>query len=128
MQADFPVIDQASLAFMHKFNRVFDGDDMVASVFVRVIDDGRKRRGFAGAGRPGDDHEAFMQHRKFLENSGQGSANFVKVLERKHLAGNLPEDGCDSIFLREKVRAEPGHARDFVAEIDVARFFKDLDL
>ena len=69
-----------------------------------------------------------MQHGEFFQHRRERSIKFFEILERKHLAGNLAEDGRNTVFLVEKVRAKAGNVRNFVAEIDVARFFEGLDL
>ena len=121
------MVHQAVFAFVHEFNRVFHRDDVVFAVFVRVIHDRRQRGGFAGTGRAGDHDQAVCNMANFLNTAGRGRFEFVKILERKHPARNLPEHRGDAVFLVEEIDAETGDIRDFITEIHVAGFFKHLD-
>ena len=82
---DFAVVDQAVLAFVHELDGVFDGDDVVAAVLVGVIHHGGQRRGFAGAGRAGDDDQAAVEHGKLLQHRRQRGVELLEVLEGEHL-------------------------------------------
>ena len=68
MKADFTMIDQAALALVHKFDRIFNGDDVIFSCFVCMIDNGRQSRGLAAARRTRHKDQAFMKTRKFFED------------------------------------------------------------
>ena len=127
MHADFAVVHQAVFAFVDKFNRVFQRDDVVFAVAVRIIHHRRERRGFAGAGRPGDDDQAAVQHGEFFQHRRQRRVQLFKILKRQHAAGNLPEHGADAVFLVEKIHAEARDVRDFVAEVHVAGFLERFD-
>ncbi len=122
------MVNQTILALVHEFDGVFHGDDMVAAIFVRIIHHGGQGRGFAGAGRPGDDDQAAVEHGKLLQYRGQRGVEFLKILEGKHLAWNLAEHGGDAVLLVEEIGAEAGDVRDFVTEIHVAGFLEHLDL
>ena len=71
VHAHFAMLHQAVLASMHKFNRIFDRDDVIVPLQIRVIHHRRQRGRFAGAGRPGDEDEPLLQHRKFLQDRRQ---------------------------------------------------------
>ena len=45
---------------MHKFNRVFDGDNMLAALSVNLIDQRGERGRFTRPGGPGHQHHAFF--------------------------------------------------------------------
>ena len=62
--ADLAVVDQAALALVHELDRILDRDDVVLAVLVGVVDHRGQRGGLAGAGRPGDQHQALVQHRR----------------------------------------------------------------
>ena len=112
---------------MHEFDGVFDCDNVVFTIFVRVIHHCRQRRGFAGTRRAGHDDQSAIQQRKLFENGRQRRVKFFKILERKHAAGNLAEHSGDAVFLIEKIDAETRDFRDFVAEVHVARFLEGFD-
>ena len=44
MDTDFAMLDQAVLASMHKLNRIFDGDNMIVALQIRVIHHCGQRR------------------------------------------------------------------------------------
>ena len=123
VQADFAMVDQAALALVDEFDRVFDRDDVILARLVRVIHDRRQRRGLAAAGRAGDEDESLVQLGELFHDRRQ-----AQLFGREDLRGNLAEDRGNAVLLVEEVGAETGHAGNFVAEVDVAGFFEDLDL
>ena len=58
MRADFALVDQTLFAFMHEFDRIFQGQDMAIIVLVHLVDHRRQRGGFAGARGAGHEHDA----------------------------------------------------------------------
>ena len=68
-----------------------------------------------------------MQHPEFLQYGRQWRVEFFKIFEREDLRRNLAEDGSATVFLIEKVGAEPRHVGDFIAEVHVTRFFVLFD-
>jgi len=118
------MVHQAAFAFVDEFDRVLDGDDMVVTVLIRVVEHRREGRGLAGTGRTGHHHQAALQHGKFLQHRRQRRFHLVEVFKRKDLAGNLAKHRPDAVLLVEKVRAKARHIGNFVAEIDVARFLE----
>ena len=120
VHADFAMLHQAILAAMHELDRVFDRDDVIVPLHVGVIHHRRQRGRFAGTGRAGDQDQALLQHRKFLQHRRQTrDLRTVRTLRR-----DQTEDRRDAVFLLEEIRAVTGDARNFVAEIDVARFLR----
>ena len=63
-----PLVDQALLALVNKFDRVFNGQDMVVAIFIDVIHHGGKGGGLTGAGRACNQHQAAGHQRQFFEN------------------------------------------------------------
>ena len=59
--ADLPLVDQALLILMDELDRVLDGDDVLLTRTVDVIDHRAERRRLAGPGRPCDKDEALVQ-------------------------------------------------------------------
>src|SRR5207248_2800030 len=72
--------------------------------------------------------QAAVEHCEFFQHRGQGSVEPFEIFKRKHATGDLTEHGGDAVFLVEKIDAKTGDVRDLVTEIDIARFFKHLDL
>ena len=128
MNADFTMVNQAVLALMHEFDRIFDGDDMIAAVLVDVIHHGGERGGLARAGGAGDHDQTAVQHAELLQHVGERGVELLKVLEGENFGRNLAEDCPDAILLVEEIGAEAGDVRDLVTEVHVAGFFKHLDL
>ena len=58
---DFAMVDQAFLALVNEFDRIFDRDDVILARLVRVVDDCGQRRGLSAACRAGYQDEALMQ-------------------------------------------------------------------
>ena len=124
VHADFAVVDEAVLALVHELDRVFHRDDVVVAVLVGVIHHRRERGGFAGAGRAGDDDQALVgAWRTFSSTAGRRE---LQNLRTKAPCLGLAEHGADAVLLVEEIGAEAGDVRDFVAEVHVAGFFKDL--
>src|SRR5439155_14843090 len=103
------------------------GDNVVAAILVAVINHRRQRRGLAGTGWAGDDHQSLVQHPKFSQHRRQWRVKLFEIFERKHLRWYLAEDGGAAVFLVEKIGAEARHVRDFVTEVHVTRFFIRFD-
>ena len=99
----FALVYQALLTFVHKLDRVFDGEDVVMMVFVDVVDHCRQGGGFTGTGRAGYQHQAARLVGNFLEHFGR-----VQLFQREHFAGNGTEYGGRAAFGVECVHTETG--------------------
>src|SRR5438477_530479 len=128
VQAYLAMVYQATFALVDEFDRVFDGDDVIFAVLISVIEHRRQSGRFAGPSRASDYHQAALEHGKFLEDRRQGRFHFLKILEGKDLAWDLPEYGADAVLLVEEIGAKAGDVRNFVSKIDVASFFEKFDL
>ena len=71
MRVHFALRDVATLRFENVFDRVFERDDVLASLDVHLLDQRRQRRGFSAADRTGDENEAVLIPREQLEMLGQ---------------------------------------------------------
>ena len=124
VNADFAMLHETILAAMHKFDRIFDRDDVVVPLQVRVIHHRRERGRLARTGRPGHEHESLFEQRKFFQDRRK-----TQLLDRQHLRRN--RDGRPPrcrISAGKNSRDNGPDARNFVTEIDVGCFFEDLDL
>ena len=108
---------------MHELDRVFDGDNMIVPVEIRMIDHCRERGRFTGTGRAGDKDQALLQHRKFFQDLRQS-----QFINRQYLRRNRAERGRDAVLLLEEIDAVAHHVRNFIAKIDIEPFFEFLDL
>ena len=86
---------------MYELDRVLDRDDVVGPVVVTVVDHAGEGRGLAGAGRPGDQHQAARQHAQVAEDLGR-----AQVVQRQDDGGNVAEHGAGAAVLVEGVDAE----------------------
>lgn len=98
MHADFAVVDDAALALVNEFNRIFYRYDMVLAGAVGFIDDGRQRRRFAGARRPGHQNQSARQLGQFGQHRRK-----CQLFAGQNLAGNFTEDGGDAVLLLKKL-------------------------
>ncbi|MNT15681.1 hypothetical protein D3C72_1507490 [compost metagenome] len=80
VRTDFALVDQAFLRFVHEFDRVFDGQNMVVQALVDVVHHGRQGGRLAGTGRPRHQHEAPWAHGQLAED-----ARRVEVFQGQHL-------------------------------------------
>ncbi len=63
VEADFSMVDDTALTLVDKFDRIFNGQDMIFPVTVRIVDHCRQSRRLSAAGRTCDQHQPFAQHR-----------------------------------------------------------------
>src|SRR5260221_667110 len=97
----FALIHEASLVIVQKFDRVFDRNHVLFTLAVDLVEHGRKRCRFSGAGRSSDQHQAARLVTEGLDNDRK--AERVKALD---LPGDRPEDRSDRAALLEQVAAE----------------------
>ena len=83
----FALVDQAVLVHVHEFDRILDGEDVFVALGVDLVDHGRQRGGFAGAGRPGHQHQAARLVAQLADHRGQS-----QLVERLDLKRNQTED------------------------------------
>jgi len=117
LEADFAVDDRAVLVLVHEFDRVLDGDDVLAEIGVDVVDHRGQRGRFAGTGRPGDQHQARFQRADVLEH-----IRHVKVFESQDLGRNLAHDAAHSVVVVHVVGSETRQSGNFVCEVEVMGF------
>jgi hypothetical protein len=108
---------------VHELDRVLDRDDVVGTVDVHVVDHARERRGLAGAGRAGHQHEAARQHAEVLEHLRR-----VQVIERLDHRRDVAEHGAGAPVLVERVDAEAREVRDLEGEVGFEELFVHLPL
>jgi hypothetical protein len=73
MRAEFALYDLAGLAAMDEFDRILEADDIERAGRVQVIDHRCERRGFARAGRAGDEDHALMVVAQLAHDGGRPS-------------------------------------------------------
>src|SRR4029079_7779536 len=91
--------------------RVSDGAEWLAGVAIDVVDQGAKRRGFAGAGRPRDQDEPLRQMAELQDLLGE-----AHLLRRDDLAGNDAKHPAHPLAVHEEIAAEARESRYLVGE------------
>jgi len=99
---------------------VFDRDDVVRETLIDPIQNRRQSRGFAAAGRPGDQHEAA---RRFGERSDRGRQ--PQVLHRRDLRGDQAEYGGRASLLAQQVDPKARLVPHLICEVDVSVILED---
>ena len=112
---DLALVDGAAVVRVKEFDRVFDGNDMDASLAVDFVDDGGQRGGFPAAGGAAHQNEAERLVRKFGHDPGQ--PEFLKGLDLERNRAKRPNHGAPVPI---DVQTEPAQALD--AERQVAFF------
>ena len=97
------MVDQAILAFVHELDRVFDRDDVVAAVFIRVVHHGGEGRRFAGARRAGHHDQAPCSMENFFSTAGRGASNFSKSSNESTLLGIWRKTAAMPFFWLKKL-------------------------
>ena len=105
---------------MHKFHRVFNGNNVAGRSAIAKIDHRRQRGGFARPGAANHKHQPALVHDDFFENRRQ--AHFVKI-------GNLGRNGtdhhADKTLLHKNIHAKARQTRNRHGEI-AFHFFGEL--
>ena len=68
VHADFTMVDQRTVTLVDELDRVLHRQDVILSVLVRVIGDGRQGRRFTATCRTSDEYQASMKHRELRED------------------------------------------------------------
>ena len=118
VNADFTLDDHGFFRLVHEFDRVFDGDDVVAGVFVAVIDHRGQRGGFTVTGRPDDDNQAALDHGDFFQNVRH--RQFEVVQFRNHRR-NQTQHEAGNVFLQVNVNPQVGNVRHFHHHVQLVR-------
>ena len=66
--SQFPLVDNRHLMGVNEFNRIFDGDDVLVTVLVDMVNHGCQRRGLTGTRGTGHQNEAARQLAEILQD------------------------------------------------------------
>jgi hypothetical protein len=61
------MVYEAFMALMDELDWILDSEDVILTVLVCVVDDGRERRGLSTAGRSGNQDQTALEHGEFLQ-------------------------------------------------------------
>jgi pilus retraction protein PilT len=115
VRADLALVDDAALVPVHELDRILDGENVVGTGAVDLVDHRRERRRLTGARRSGDEHEPARVLGEGVEHLWQ-----VQLLERLDLLRDQAEGSADRLALVVDVHAEAGNARHRVREVELA--------
>ena len=83
---------------MHKFDRVFHGDDVAERILVAPIDHGRQRGGFTRARRAHKNAQATLGHGHVFEHLGQ-----AQLVDGGDVGRNRPQHHAHAPLLNEGI-------------------------
>ncbi len=119
----FALVDQAALRLVHEFDRVFDGENVVGTVVIAVVDHARERGGLARTRGAGNEHQAARQHAQVAEDLRR-----AEIIQVDDVRGNAAENGARAAVLVEGIDAKPRQLRNFEGEIGFEELFEGLAL
>jgi hypothetical protein len=104
IDADFTMRHHATLVGVHVFDRILDGDDMSAGLFIPVADHRGERSGFTGARAADQNHEAALGEDDLLQDGGQ-----LQLLECRDLGIDGTQHGTGETLLHESADAKSAY-------------------
>ncbi len=108
---------------MDEFYGVFNGDDMVLTLSVRLIYDGSECSRFPATGGPSHQHQPPGQGGEFGHHRRE-----AQLLHCLNFTGNLTEHRANPKVLLKIVRAVAGQSRYLVSKINVPGLLEGLNL
>jgi len=102
----FALVDQAALGLVHELDRVLDGEDVVGTVVIAMVDHAGQRGRLARAGGAGDQHQPARQHAQVAED-----LRGAQVVEAHDHRRDAAEHGAGAAVLVEGIDAEPRQLR-----------------
>ena len=112
--ADLALVDDARAVVVQELDRVLDREDVLVPRVVDVVEQRGERRRLAGAGRPGDEHEAPRLVGELVQ-----AGRKAELLESLDLVRDEPEGGADGRALKVGVDAEAREAGNRMGEVDL---------
>ena len=123
MKPYLPVVDDAALTLMNKFDGIFNRNNMILAAAIGDINDCGKGCGLAASGGARDQNKSSGQQRQFGYNGRES-----QLLGCLNFAGDLAENSGYAIFLHKKIGPVPCKPWNLIAKIHISGFFKNLDL
>ncbi len=117
------LVQQALFRFVHEFDGILNGEDVLVTGFIDVIEHGRQGGGLTGTGGAGHQHNTAGKFADILEHLA-----LPQILHGQNLGGDGSEYRAGPPVLIERVHPEPGHTRHFKGEVCFQKFFKVLTL
>ncbi len=113
------LVDHAILVHVHEFDRVLNGEDVVVTLGVDLVDHGGQRGGLARSGGTRDQHQAARLVAHLADHRRQS-----QLVERLDLERNQTEDGRSGAALIEDVGAEAGQTFQAEGEVEFEVFLE----
>ena len=88
MKAHFTLAHQAAAAFITKFDRILNREDVFAAMLVRIVDESCRSSGLAASGRAHKEHKTAVEHCQLSERLGK-----TELFKRRNGIGNFSESG-----------------------------------
>ena len=114
MAADLTLVDQAALATVDNFDRVFEGDDMQSPIAVQLVKQCRQCAGLAAAGRPTHEDQAIAALRNSLKHIPQ-----VEFIERGDMPRDQAKGGRRAMQLAKQVQPKAPQHRQFQRQVQL---------
>ena len=120
---ELALVHQALIAGVDEFDRILDREDVLTAAVVDVIQQGRQRRGLAGTGGAGHQHQSprtpthLQHHRRKIE-----------LFHTGNFAAQGPEAGGIAAPLPVNVDPEAGHPSQAVGAVQLPVLFQGLAL
>ena len=108
---------------MHELDRVFDGDDVVGTVPVDIVNHGGKRRGFTGTGRSGDEDEPFAQSAEIRDDGRQ-----VELFKCQNVCRDESGYDADAVEVAENIYTEAVSGGQRVCKVSIVACFELVDI
>ena len=105
VDADFAMRDDAALVVVHVLDRIFDGDDVAAGLFVAVVQHRGERGRLTRTRAADDDDQAALGHDDIFQNRRQ-----LHFFERRDLRVDRTHHAADQALLHERADAETADA------------------
>src|SRR5579872_2597591 len=121
VRMDFALIDQALFVVVQKFDRVLDGDHVLVTLAIDLVEHGGEGGGFTGTGGTGDEDEAARFVAKGSDDIGQ-----AELIESLYLPGNRAEHSGDRASLMEDVATETSETFQTEGEVELEIFLKAM--
>ena len=115
VRAHLALVHLARLRGVQHFDRILDGEDVVAAFLVHEVQERRHRRRLAAAGRTGHEHHALVVVGEPRERARQ-----PQLFERRRVIGHGAEHAVESTLLAIEVGAEATDTVERVGEVELA--------
>jgi hypothetical protein len=119
VDAYFTLVDGRLFVVMLKLDRVFDRNNVVINVFVKIVDHRRQRGRFTRPGWPGHQHQTAGSHDELFEDLGQ-----VELIHGPQFDRDLPKHHGHFAALAKDRHAEAGGIAESKTKVGAPAFLE----